>query len=595
MALNKKSVIFYLLIGITPLIIVTVLFINFTLGLIQNNALVSANYQLQYVAEMLNNETKNILNIAYDAVADSDLNRKFFDYSRGINTEYMRSEITDKFRYYLSLNKYISECRYVSSDGRYIIEQSYHSNGEHTEWDNIEYWKNACQQVLAADGAVIIAVEEITGNYAEEPSYYIGIPIMSGKETVGELFFGGSKSIFRASSFVEKTTVDEETPELLQSSQLLLVNNKNIIIYATDTSMIGRLQTEYEQIYGLKDKQYVYKQYMVEQMGCILKAYCPQNYFFKDVLKIVPWISLFVCIYGAAIIYICTVLLRHQKKQIYTVAEGIANFHGYEKNYILRQSKNESLNIIIDKFNMMAGHIYALTQKVDLAHKEVEKEMELRRIAEIKTLEAQINPHFLYNTLDTINWMALEKNEFEISEMLGALGSLLRYSVTNIDMVVLVKAEVEWIKKYLYLQKKRFGELFQYEIHAEKETEYLSIHKMLLQPIVENAIIHGFSDITAGGRIIIVIKKEDKDLCIEVSDNGCGMDEKKIEELYECVYHPEKYKKTNIGFFNVVNRLNAYYGKEYEITIDSRIGKGTRVSIVIKNGGHSRENSYYRG
>lgn len=593
MTINKKSVIFYLFIGIAPLIIVTVLFINFTLKLIQNNALISANYQLQYVAEILNSETKNILNIAYDAVADSNLNRNFLNYSRGVNTEYMMSEITDKFRYYLSLNQYISECRYITSDESYIIEQSYHSIGEYSGWNNIEFWENACEQVLSADGAVILAAEEITGKYTEEPSYYIGIPIMNGKEAVGELFFGVSKSIFRDSSFVEKETMNEETPELLQSTQLLLVNNQGIIIYATDTSMIGKKQVEYEQTYGLKDKEYVYNQYVAAQMGCVLNAYCPRNYFFRDVLKIIPWILLFVCIYGAAIIYICTVLLKDQKKQIYAVAEGIANFHGYEKNYILEQSKNESLNIIIDKFNTMAGHIYALTQKVEQAHKKAEKEMELRRIAEIKTLEAQINPHFLYNTLDTINWMAFEKNELEISEMIGMLGSLLRYSVTNIDMVVLMKAEIEWIKKYLYLQKKRFGELFQYEISAEVETEYLSIHKMLLQPIVENAIIHGFSDITAGGMIVIIIKKEDRGLYIEISDNGCGMDQQKIEELYECVHHPERYKKTNIGFFNVANRLKAYYGDQYEITIDSHIGKGTRVSIVIKNGGYSHENSCY--
>lgn len=173
---------------------------------------------------------------------------------------------------------------------------------------------------------------------------------------------------------------------------------------------------------------------------------CSGKLFFRDVLEILPWISLFICIYGAAIVYLCTVLVRHQRRQIASVAEGIANFHGYEENYYLQKSKNEDINLIIDQFNTMAEHIYALTQKVELAHKNTEKEMELRRIAEIKTLEAQINPHFLYNTLDTINWIALENNELEISEMLGALGSLLRYSVTNIDMVVLVKAEIEWIK-----------------------------------------------------------------------------------------------------------------------------------------------------
>ena len=140
--------------------------------------------------------------------------------------------------------------------------------------------------------------------------------------------------------------------------------------------------------------------------------------------------------------------------------------------------------------------------------------------------------------------------------------------------------------------EERFGDLFQYEIQAEPETEYLSIHKMLLQPLVENAVLHGFATFTEGGRIQIVIRRAgEKGLYIEIADNGCGMDREKIAELYECVYHPELYQKSNIGFFNVVNRLNAYYGDRYHITIDSHIGEGTKVIIVIQNGESSHEDS----
>lgn len=592
MTLSKKSVIVYLLIGIAPLILVTILFINFTLGVIQSNALASANYQLRHIAEILNSESRNILNLVYDSVADSELNRSFYNFNKGTDTEYMASKIADRFRYYLSLNEYISECVYVSAGDHYILEQNYHADGDQSRWSSGEFRRRSWELVRSANGPVVAAAGEITGKYDAEPAYYIGIQIVSSKTVIGEVFFGISKEIFRDSSFVEMDTMDENVPELLQSTQLLLVSGGGTVIYATDPSMTGAEQTQYIEKYKLEDREYIHSQYSVEQMGCVLSAYVPENYFFRDVLEILPWISLFICIYGAAIVYLCTVLVRHQRRQIASVAEGIANFHGYEENYYLQKSKNEGINLIIDQFNTMAEHIYALSQKVELAHKNTEKEMELRRIAEIKTLEAQINPHFLYNTLDTINWIALENNELEISEMLGALGSLLRYSVTNIDMVVLVKAEIEWIKKYLYLQQKRFGDLFQYEIQAEPETEYLSIHKMLLQPLVENAVLHGFADITEGGRIQIVIRRAgEKGLYIEIADNGCGMDREKIAELYECVYHPELYQKSNIGFFNVVNRLNAYYGDRYHITIDSHIGEGTKVIIVIQNGESSHEDS----
>ena len=124
----------------------------------------------------------------------------------------MTAKITEKFRYYLSLNEFVSECVFVSRDGRYIQEQNYHADGDQTEWQNEDFRTKAYQLVCSADRPVILASEEISGKYAKEPACYIGIQIVDSKEVIGEVFFGISKEIFRSSSFVEMDTMDETVP-----------------------------------------------------------------------------------------------------------------------------------------------------------------------------------------------------------------------------------------------------------------------------------------------------------------------------------------------------------------------------------------------
>src|SRR5699024_2954900 len=112
--------------------------------------------------------------------------------------------------------------------------------------------------------------------------------------------------------------------------------------------------------------------------------------------------------------------------------------------------------------------------------------------AEIKSLEAQINPHFLYNTLDTINWMALDREEYTISKMLTSLASILRYSIHRSNTIVEIEEELEYLKKYIYLQQQRFDYSFLCTVEADENVRGCMIHKMLIQPFLENTLVHGF-------------------------------------------------------------------------------------------------------
>ncbi len=125
--------------------------------------------------------------------------------------------------------------------------------------------------------------------------------------------------------------------------------------------------------------------------------------------------------------------------------------------------------------------------------KEKKKQRISREKAEIRALEAQINPHFLYNTLDTINWMAIDRGEFDISNAIGSLANILRYAITDSNGTVCIRDEIEWLKKYIYLQQFRLKNKFVRVIEVAPELLDVKIHKLLLQPFIENAIIHGFN------------------------------------------------------------------------------------------------------
>ncbi|HOO28932.1 MAG TPA: histidine kinase, partial [Lachnospiraceae bacterium] len=179
-----------------------------------------------------------------------------------------------------------------------------------------------------------------------------------------------------------------------------------------------------------------------------------------------------------------------------------------------------------DEFGKIARHFNHMVRKIDQSGK-MEKEALLReKNAELKALEAQINPHFLYNTLDAINWMAIENEQFKISKMLKSLAMILRYSIHKSNSVVSIESEMDYLKKYIYLQQQRFSFSFQCILNVEEEVMQLKMHKLLFQPLIENAIIHGFPGKTGNDTITISIRKKDeKHLVIQVKDNGKGMDQ----------------------------------------------------------------------
>ena len=224
-----------------------------------------------------------------------------------------------------------------------------------------------------------------------------------------------------------------------------------------------------------------------------------------------------------------------------------------------------------NEYNRLIDRIKALTENIA-------KEEKARRVFELKMLQSQINPHFLYNTLDTILWLS-ELNENEaVIKVTSALGKLLRFSLsTDLDFVNIMD-EIEHVKNYLEIQKIRYEDMLVYEIDSIDNLKDAFIPKLIIQPIVENAIYHGLRP-NGGGKINISFESLDNDIIIIVSDNGKGFD---TEKLKEDSPSDNKIYLGGIGIKNVDHRIKLLCGDNYGISIKSAPGMGTKVIIKLR-------------
>lgn len=230
-------------------------------------------------------------------------------------------------------------------------------------------------------------------------------------------------------------------------------------------------------------------------------------------------------------------------------------------------NRNDEIGNLIKKFNEMDDKISTLIEENYISSIR-EKE------AIIMSLNIQLNPHFLYNTLNIINWIAIENNEKEISKMIISLSSMLRYTAHNNEEISDFKKDLEWLKKYIYIMQNRFEDKFNVFYEIDEDVEFYKVPKLFLQPFVENSIIHGFSMIDSGGSLKITGRLEGEMVYFSVEDNGRGMDNKRIKEVMET-------NTDNIGIRNVNNRIKLIYGDKYGVTIQSEINRGTRITINL--------------
>jgi len=258
-------------------------------------------------------------------------------------------------------------------------------------------------------------------------------------------------------------------------------------------------------------------------------------------------------------------------RELYVATEKIA-----EGDFEARASADsgDEIEVLAHGFNNMAGNMQGLISKVK------EDEQRMRR-ADLRLLQEQINPHFLYNTLDTIVWL-IEGNETEQAvDMVVTLSDFFRLVLSKGKEFISIGQEEQHIRSYLEIQEMRYHDILEYEFRIDSLLYEYQILKLTLQPIVENALYHGIKCKRAKGNICISGEKKGDIICLTVSDDGVGMDAEELEQLREEIGRPCGETKKGFGLANVNERIHMYFGPEYGMDIRSVKGEGTTVEITI--------------
>ena len=258
-------------------------------------------------------------------------------------------------------------------------------------------------------------------------------------------------------------------------------------------------------------------------------------------------------------------------RQLNSVTEKIAQG---DFNARAQVNSDDEVAELAVSFNKMAGNMQSLIDKV----KEDERKM---RKADLRLLQEQIQPHFLYNTLDTIVWLIESNEPDEAVTMVVTLSDFFREILSKGKEFISIKEEEKHISSYLQIQEMRYRDILEYDIQLDQVIYKYQILKLTLQPVVENALYHGIKYKRAKGCIHIHGEKEGDIIRLTVRDDGVGMDEEELEQLRQQIEKPCQETERGFGLANVNERIHMYFGYEYGMKIESEKGKGTTVEIVI--------------
>jgi two-component system sensor histidine kinase YesM len=372
--------------------------------------------------------------------------------------------------------------------------------------------------------------------------------------------------------------------EATENSFAFIVDDSGLIISHPDKNKIATREAGYDDVQKKNIGVYISDAMRNWKIISVI-----DQSFFYDESRTQVWRFLFVGIFllllTSFIIITVTILLS---RSINTVTSAMKQAEDGNLNVSIKANKifPQEIQTIAKDFNAMMEQTANLVEEIKTVSVK-------QRDTEIKALEAQINPHFLYNVLDSISWMALEKNEFEISGMIVSLAKILRYSINKSNKIVSLRDETDWLKQYIHLQQIRYKNNFDYIIDVDESLLDMKIHKMILQPFIENAINHGLKNREGKEKNIfhIAIWQEDE-ICIKIQDNGKGIETEllqKIQRFAEQCFASAVNKNevaemedNKIGMENAMRRIAMYYGEAASVQVDSKLDEGTTVIIKLK-------------
>lgn len=498
--------------------------------------------------------------LLYDLSTDDGLIGLVRTYNvSGRNTEEIRTDIRRNFGYLSSRLDGVAGLAVFTEDGTCVYYDGLAASSTGSLWlnsgmDRLEGETEICQPLLHVE------TEENGDNYV----FYIQrrlIDFRNADEEVGSVLICVEERILQ---------------EAMQGNggAFFCLEHGGRVVSAPDPAMLGQqIKTGKEGSIG--DRSYEAYQTAVirnEKCGWNIVEFYPLKAFNQTMER--QLIILLLMLGATGVVLVLSILFAIRPVLLAVENLLTAMQMAEEGDYSVRVQRGKSMPVevvrIFDVFDAMVERTQQLLEQNRQAALE-------QKNAEISALEAQIDPHFLYNTLDGINWKAISHGEYEISEMLGDLADILRYAIRNAGGTTSLGQEMVWLRKYVRLQQEKLGKEIQVFDDITPEAAACPMHKLLLQPFVENSIRHGLTWEDREPFLIITGAVEEGFLCVKIRDNGRGLPPERLALLNRTDYHRENH----FGVENVRKRLRLYYGDEAGVSFSGRQGEYMEAMLRI--------------
>lgn len=465
----------------------------------------------------------------------------------------------------------------IDSFSLFSMDRLVYSYNESQDWSNVsaEPWYDAMRQ---ADGRPVWSGPGENGSLASSRPVIIHARVIKDYYSLRDI---GSIVITIKPELLEQVFYDTAT---MESGNVLLVNRQGQIVYDKSERYVGETVSFPFLNEDSPDRAYYIDQYHDEKS---LITYLPSHNPEWILIAITPTKVLqaeSTPIRNTAILLGLFSLLSaflfdrfFVSRLVRSISNTVGGMRRVEQGVFTRvaasNQQHDESDMLVQGFNKMSAQIEELLERVKM-------EQERKKEAELAALVAQINPHFIYNSLESINSMAVMHGNKDISKMVVSLGRLLRISISGAQELISLGTEFEHVRHYLNIQKHRFEDRFEFNMELPTELANYRTLKLIVQPVVENALYHAIEPMKQTGFIQIRAMEQAQEIMIDVIDNGPGFDEKVLMNLWDRPAD-KKYKDSGVGLRNVHERIRIRFGSPYGLMICSSPGEGSIVRIRV--------------
>ena len=569
---------------VLAMLVFMVIAMRYTSGTIYEN---SINYMSQIIQQVnydIDTYIEYMENISSVIAKSSDVPRYLFDQNQTeAEREAEKERILTQFQTIMESRDDIYNVAAVAKNGRYIINQGDDELTGYVDIESLDWY----QAAMESKSGIAVSSSHVQNAIQSSYKWVITLSRALVNNQTGEregLFFV-DLNYSAISDLCNNNSIEEK------GYIFVLDAEGNIVYHPKQQLMYGGLKTEnIDAIMECREDSLIideggdsklYTMSKSKRRGWTVVGAAYTSELLKNNEQAQMWYLLVASILLLAVIGISSIISREITKPIRSLRDSMRKVQNGQFGTHVEVITENEIGSLGRSFNLMTSEIQALMEQNVYEQKQ-------KRKSELKALQAQINPHFLYNTLDSIIWMSEAGENDEVVEMTSALARLLRQSISNDKEEVELEKEIEYVKNYLTIQKMRYKDKLEFFIYVDPRVAHVPIIKLVLQPLVENAIYHGIKYKETKGNLKIYARPVDGRVEIVVADDGIGMDEDVMEHIFD--EHRKEQKRNGVGVPNVQKRLKLQYGSEYGIRYESVKGAGTKAVITIPvDGGRTDE------